>query len=297
VPEALRKLKQVFMPLSQHRPALAAILVAVVAVLSVTVAASPVAAAPSTNAIAETAVSYDGTGQGECWIFIRKVVLEATGRTIGFDYRDGFFEAGAVEVSAKEAQPGDIIQIARDSDTSPGADYPGLHTSIVLANLGGEVFDVVDSNQNFDGVVHLRPGYDIAAATARYPGLSYHIYRIGEGSAALPPTPSPVPIPGERFVVGEHARVFTPGECLNLRSGPGRDFEPLGCLAHRTTVTIIGEPRTTDLSWVKVSTPAGDGWVAANFLAKEPAAARPSSAGAVGPVLQRRAFIAIAAAD
>jgi uncharacterized protein YgiM (DUF1202 family) len=297
LPEALRKLKQVFMPMSQHRPALAAILVAVVAVLSVTVAANTAAAASPPNSIAQTAVSYDGTWQGECWGWVHTVVFEATGRSIGFDYRQGFFEAGAVEVSAADAQPGDIIQIARDSDTSPGADYAGLHTSIILANLGDGRFDVIDSNQNFDGMVHQRQGYDPAAAAARYAGLNYHIYRIGEGTAPSPATPLALPVPGESFVAGERPRVYTPGDCLNLRSGPGRDYAPIRCLAHGTVVTVLAAPSTTDLRWVKVRTPAGDGWVAADFLAKEPATARPSSAGAVGPVMQRRAFIALAASD
>lgn len=285
------------MPMSQHRPALAAILVAVVAVLSVTVAARSAAAASPSSPIAQTALKYDGTWQGECWDWVHKVVLEATGRTIGFDYRDGFFEAGAVEVSAADARAGDIIQIARDSDTSPGADYAGLHTSIILANLGDGTFDVIDSNQNFDGVVHQRPAYDPAASAARYDGLNYHIYRIGDGTPAAPAVPLALPVPGEPFAVGEHARIYTPGDCLNLRSGPGRDYAPIRCLAHGTAVTILATPSVTDLRWVKVGTPAGDGWVAADFIAKEPATARPSSAGAVGPVMQRRAFIAIAASD
>jgi uncharacterized protein YgiM (DUF1202 family) len=286
------------MPMSQHRPALAAILAVAVAVLSVTVAASSAAEALSRNPIAQSALSYDGTWQGECWGWVQKVVFEATGRTVGFDYREGFFEAGAVEVSAADAQPGDIIQIARDSDTSPGADYAGLHTSIILANLGDSRFDVIDSNQNFDGLVHQRQGYDPAAAVARYAGLNYHIYRIGEGGIApSPATPLAVPVPGESFVVGERARVYTPGDCLNLRSGPGRDYAPIRCLAHGTAVTVLAAPSNTDLRWVKVRTPAGDGWVAADFLAKEPASARPSSAGAVAPVMQRRAFIALAASD
>lgn len=285
------------MPMSQHRPALAAILVAVVAVLSVTVAASGAAAASPTNPIAQTALKYDGTWQGECWAWVHNVVFEATGRTIGFDYRDGFFEAGAVEVSAVDARAGDIIQIARDSNTSPSADYAGLHTSIILANLGAGKFDVIDSNQNFDGIVHQRANYDPAAAAARYDGLNFHIYRIGDGPAAASAVPLALPVPGEALAAGEHARVYTPGECLNLRSGPGRDYAPIKCLAHGTAVTILAPPSVTDLRWVKVSTPAGEGWVAADFIAKEPATARPSSAGVVGPVMQRRAFIAIAASD
>jgi hypothetical protein len=285
------------MPMSQHRPALAAILVAVVAVLPFLLGGNAADAAPlPLNPIARAALAYDGTWQGECWGWVHKVVLEATGRTIGFDYRQGFFEAGAVEVAINEAQPGDIIQLARDSDTSPDADYPGLHTSIVLANLGNGLFDVIDSNQNFDGMVHQRPAYDPGAAAARY-AVNVHIYRIGASPGLVPTVPLAAPLPGAAFVPGERARAYTPGDCLNLRSGPGREYPPLTCLSHGAAVTIISAAQTTDLRWVKVSTPAGEGWVAADYLSREPANASPTSAGTVGPVLIRRAFIALAAAD
>src|SRR5690348_7796343 len=146
------------MPMSQHRLALAAILVAIVAALSMSARPHTVEAAPAAqNPIVTTALSYDGTYQGECWVFVKKVVLEATGRQMGFDYRQGFFDAGAVEVSTAAAQPGDIIQIADDNDTSPDASYNGLHTAIILVNHGDGTFDVIDSNRDFDGVVHQRP--------------------------------------------------------------------------------------------------------------------------------------------
>lgn len=70
------------------------------------------------------AVRYDGTWQGECWAFVKKVVREATGQEMGFDYRQGYFDAGATEVTVATAQPGDIIQIANDFNSGPNADYP-----------------------------------------------------------------------------------------------------------------------------------------------------------------------------
>jgi hypothetical protein len=275
------------MPMSQHRPALAAILVAVVAVLSAFVASSPVHAAPPTpNPIAERALKDLGTYQGECWTWMKQVVLDATGQTIGFDYRQGYFEAGAVEVSVSQATRGDIIQIADDSWTTPDADYSGLHTAIVLANNGDGTFDAIDSNQNFDGVVALRPNYD-PAALSRARGLNFHIYRIASGAAATAPA-------APALAAGEPARVNTPGDCLNLRSAPGGTV--LRCLSHGSLVSITGPAKVVDgQSWSPVSTLAGTGWMATGFLTKEaPATASPSGSGTVKPVLGFHAFMSVA---
>jgi len=291
------------MPMSQHRAALAAILVAVVAIFALSVVPATAAPTPPTNPIVAAATRYDGTWQGECWAFVKKMVFEATGQQMGFDYRQGYFDAGATEVTIANAQPGDIIQIARDSDSGPSADYPGLHNSIVVENLGGGLFKIIDSNQNFDGVVHRRDNYSPAASASRY-GLDVHIYRIVAGSparsapstAASAPAVSP-PSPGQLLALGDKARVYTPGDVLNLRNGVGRDASVRATLAHGTPVTLLSGPTlNSGLMWVKVSTPAGDGWVAAEFLTKD-APVTPSSAGKVTPLLQYRSFIPLTAND
>lgn len=295
------------MPMSQHRAALAAILVAVVAAFALT--AGPVIAAPAPpSPIVARALSYDGTWQGECWQFVKKVIREATGNEMGFDYRQGFFDAGASEVSAAAAQPGDVIQIALDRNTGPGADYPGLHTSIILENLGSGSFHVIDSNQNYDGIVRHRENYDPAVAAARW-GLQVHIYRIPVGPNApkvapplpgakltAPPTP---PAPGQVLVAGDSAVVYTPGDILFLRPGPGRDTGELARLQHGTAVSVVSGPVSNGgLTWVKVSTPFGQGWVASDFLSKEPSKpATPSAAGTAAPVLPFRTFIPLASND
>ena len=290
------------MPMSQHRAALAAILVAVVALLALSVASVTAAASP-TNPLVTVASSYDGTWQGECWMFVKKVVREATGQEMGFDYRQGFFDAGATEVTSANAQPGDIIQIASDADSGPNADYPGLHTSIVVANLGGGLFNVIDSNQNYDGVVHLRSNYSPADSAGRY-GLNFHIYRIvagakakaSPGTAVAPPALA-APSPGQVLLVGDRARVYTPGDVLNLRNGAGRDAAVIAKLLHGMAVTVLSAPTTSSgIVWLKVSTPAGEGWVAAEFLTKD-TPVTPSSAGPATPLLQYRSFIPLASAD
>ena len=86
------------MPLSQqHRPALAAILVAVVAVLFATLAGSPAkAAAPPSNPILDRALLDLGSYQGECWTWMKEVVFDATGPEL-----------------VKEPPPRDVVDPAR----------------------------------------------------------------------------------------------------------------------------------------------------------------------------------------
>jgi len=221
--------------------------------------------------IAAAAMRHLNTHGGQCWTFMKQVVAEATGRQIGFDYRLGFFEAGAYEVSAAEAQEGDIIQIASDANTSPWASYPGLHTAIVLENLGGGRFNAIDSNQNWDEWVRLRPNYDPYAAAARY-GLQVHIYRVPLGSGSAPvSTPDPAPETSTaEWAAGASAVVSAgTGDCLNLRTDAALGASRIDCLPTGTNVKVVSEAVAADgFVWVKVETPSGTGWVAANYLTK-----------------------------
>lgn len=240
--------------------------------------------------IALTALQYEGAWGGQCWQFMKDVVREATGVEIGFDYREGFFEEGAVEITdIAEVRAGDVIQIALDSWTSPDADYPGLHTSIVLTNLGDGTFDVIDSNQNFDEIVRLRPAYDPFDAAARY-GLQVHIYRIAtDGSGGAAPTGA-APPRGDFLSTGETGTVNTPGECLNLRTGAGLGNGIIGCLPHGTRFTVIAETVSVlGRSWAKVRIEGGlEGWVATEYVTKDTVPASGSAGG--GPVLPFRSF-------
>lgn len=220
----------------------------------------------SESAIAQRALLDLGTYQGDCWPWVRQVVLEATGKTMGFGYRSGFFEGGAIEVTAAEARAGDIIQIADDQDADPGASYPGLHTAIILENLGGGVFNAIDSNQNWDGVVNLRPNYAPYARAASF-GLDIHIYRFEPGGAANEPQPAPAAPAGSVA-----ARVNTgDGACLRLRSAPAASSEVLTCLANRSRVWITGPGIVADgYTWVPVTTLAGSGWMAQEYLELDP---------------------------
>ena len=277
------------MPMSQHRRAVAAILVALFAIL--TLAAGPSAAAAQsgpTNPIVQVALKYVGQHGGQCWIFAQNVVREATGIQMGFDYRQGFLAPlqgpGAIEVSAVDAQPGDIIQIANDADTSPDADYPGLHTSIIVQNNGDGTFDVVDSNFNFDETVTEHDGYNPAADAARY-GLEFHIYRFPTTSGT-PATPAQVS--AEPISKGDTVVVRTGSDVLNLRSSP-TTTQPnvLAKLQNGALLTATGDPVTNaGGTWVPVETASGQtGWVSAAWVVRAPEAASTSGAAPLSPVL------------
>jgi hypothetical protein len=287
------------MPMSPHRLALAGTLAAVIAVISVTAAFAASTgnqSASPTNPIAATALKYDGTWQGECWVFAKKVVFEATGREMGFDYRQGYLDAGAVEVSVAEAVAGDIIQIADDSNTKPDADYLGLHTFIVTENLGNGVFNGVDSNQKLDGVVHKRDAYDPAAMAARYSNLNYHIYRFPV-PGGVPASGNVASAPAHALVAGERAIVSADGVGLNLRSTP--EIPAIDPIANRQTVipdgTIVTVTSKTPVTangivWVYVSSPQGQGWVASQYL--RTAVTTAQSSGKSAPLMRYRSHIA-----
>lgn len=278
--------------MKSRRTALAGILVVLLALVGM--GSRPASALDPDNQfdrIALTALQYEGGYGGQCWQFMKDVVREATGREIGFDYREGYFEAGAVEVTdITQVRSGDIIQIALDSWTAPDADYNGLHTSIVLTNLGGGYFDVVDSNQNYDGMVRLRPGYNPWAAADRY-GLQVHIYRINGGTPV--PTDATAPtatVRGITFHAGETGAVNTPGECLNLRTGGGLGSSIVTCLKHGARFRVIGESVLVGgRMWAKVRTDDGlEGWLATEYLSKDTV---PASGNGAGPILNYRAFV------
>ncbi len=242
------------------------------------------AEAQSGSPIVDTALKYLDTHGGQCWTFMRNVVAEATGRQVGFDYRQGFFEAGAVEVSAEEALAGDIIQIASDANTAPWASYPGLHTAIIMENLGGGVFNAIDSNQNWDEWVRLRPNYNPYAAAARY-GLQVHIYRIPGGSASDAAIPASVATDSGEWAAGDTAVVATGSDCLNLRSGASLSATRVTCLPSGTSLTAAGGTVAADgFVWLEVNAAEHYGWVAAMYVNRT-GAAPPAAEPVAEPVV------------
>ena len=62
-------------------------------------------------------------------------------------YQAAFRRLGAVQVDPGEAVKGDIVQVSDDPNSSK------LHTYVIVQNLGGGNFLVVDSNHNYDHTV------------------------------------------------------------------------------------------------------------------------------------------------
>jgi hypothetical protein len=133
---------------------------AAVAALSLTAVAVPIeayaatpeestsaarAAAPST-AIADQALARIGSHGGQCKQFANDMARIASGGTIalGGGYYSDYKREGGREVGAGQADKGDIIQL--NSPYSPDSFASGMHTAIVVANLGNGAFKVVDSN-------------------------------------------------------------------------------------------------------------------------------------------------------
>ncbi len=236
---------------------------------SVVSAADEPTVASAQSAVTRWAMAAVGQQQGECFPWMRRIVQAATGIILGNDYRLGYLQAGAVEVSPQAARSGDIIQIAKDTDTTPFADYPGLHTAFVLENSGNGKFKVVDSNSNFDGVVRVRDGYDPAATAARYPGLSFHIYRLPAplpGAVLKDPPIAAANTPGN-IPIGSMAEIAADGDCLRVRTIAGLSGAIVGCLptGARVTVTQPG-PDVDGYHWVTISTGSISGWASERYL-------------------------------
>ena len=215
------------------------------------------------SAIVSAAMQYLGSNQGECFPWVRRVVQEALGRQMGFDYHAGYLQAGAVEITAAEARVGDIVQIADPANTGPQASYPGLHTAIVLTPQGNGVFRMIDSNSQFDGVVRIRENYNPAEVAARYPNTVARFYRFPE--APLAPAAASAPAPAT--LAANQAVVRGDGDCLRLRSAPTLSAAYVLCVPDGSTLSLLGTTAEADgYTWQLVSFGGTSGWVASEFI-------------------------------
>ncbi len=214
--------------------------------------------------IVTVAKQYLNTYQGDCWPFVRKVVLEATGKQMGFGYIQGFLEGGAYEVPYSEARNGDIVQIVDDARPGPGVSYNGLHTAIIVDVNPDGTFHALDSNQKWDGVVRWRPNYNPALRAAQL-GLNVHVFRFdaGSGGGGGAPAPAPAEPPD-----GTPATVSADGDGLRLRSEPSTTASIIATIPDGTTVWITGPLAPGGgLLWAPVYTHGwGHGWMAAAYL-------------------------------
>ncbi len=78
-------------------------------------------------------------------------------------------------------------------------------------------------------------------------------------------TPTLVPLPTFTFTpVAEPVGIVNAEPSLNLRSGPGLEYDVIGSLPLGSEVKATGRSDTGD--WLAVSTDQGDGWVAAQYI-------------------------------
>lgn len=78
---------------------------------------------------------------------------------------------------------------------------------------------------------------------------------------------------GGKFQIGEAVIVTGAGqgECLNVRTAPGRSNDSIVCVPDNTELTVRGGPENAgDLRWWRVQTLQGEGWAAEDFLARKP---------------------------
>lgn len=259
-------------------------------------AASSVNAPSSATLVTSGALAQLGSKQGECFPFVQRVMKATIGRSIGSDYRLGYIQAGAIEVPLIAAQVGDVIQLIDDKNTTPSADYPGMHTAIVLQNYGAGKFQVVDSNSQYDGVVRQRD-YEPTKVAARYANISVHAYHLidtpipanatgsgaGIGSAS---TPSGQAI---ALTAGVTATVIADGDCLRVRSLPSLQGTVFSCVASGAAMSILGGAADAEgYHWVRVSGAGVTGWAVDQFLrgfASAPAAAAPEPPSTSGKIV------------
>ena len=238
-------------------------------------AATTVNGPSAAAALTSTALASLGKFEGECFPFVQRVVKAVLGKSIGSDYRLGYLQAGAVEVTLAAAQAGDIIQLIDDRNTSPSADYPGMHTAIVMENYGGGKFRVVDSNASYDGMVRVRD-YEPRTIALRYPYISIHAYHLIDtpvpANGIVPPgasggsggtTVAPVPL-----TPGVQAVVAADGDCLRVRSVPALSGATLTCMPTGASLTIAGGAAQADgYKWLRITAAGGtSGWAVEQYL-------------------------------
>lgn len=131
---------------------------------------------------------------------------------------------------------------------------PGQDMSVLVSLGSGEPVSL--TGENIDGWLSVD-----AAGTS---GYVYGAFLTSGGEVSEPESAETVSESGTRYADGT----------LNLRSGPSVDDDVLSVLPGGTAVELAGN--SSD-GFVEVSTDAGTGWVAAEFLLSSPPATEPMS--------------------
>ncbi len=258
---------------TSRRLILSAILAGVLAVVAFQPSTAAGQSAGMDHPAVRVAANQVGNHGGQCKMFVRQVFARV-GANIGPGYRAAYLNVGT-EIDPANARAGDILQISHPANGE--AFYPGMHTAIVIENLGNGTFKVVDSN--FGGDERVR----IHNWTPRVPShLRLYAYRIdlgatgssSSGSSGSSSNSSPAADVPEApdLAVGDEAIVATGTSCLNMRDGAGLNHSRIDCMESGGKLTVLSEPTSSNgFTWVKVQTESGqEGWVAAEYLRPAP---------------------------
>jgi hypothetical protein len=211
--------------------------------------ASPSLASPANQfpnqRIVDIALSHpQGSWGGQCYVFVNNVLAAASGGRVHIGgphtYYGAYARAGGVLVTQAQAQAGDIIQISNPANDN--LYYRGMHTAIIVKNLGGGNFDVVDSNWGFTEQVHhhhLNPYSLIVRGT----GESVQFWRMGQIGAAQAPVAGPAPTAPPAATPTFSVYGLIGNNTLNVRSGPGVQFQRIGSLSEGQRVSITCQTR------------------------------------------------------
>jgi len=99
--------------------------------------------------IADDALMHVGQTYGECWPFVRDMIYQASSGTQDISAQSGdYFQhltaAGGTQITSVDSlAKGDVVQEGEN----------GGHTYIIVGQVSGSTFDVVDSNHAYDNVV------------------------------------------------------------------------------------------------------------------------------------------------
>lgn len=136
----------------------------------------------------EDAGSVSSYNPGECKEFVRCIIrMVSNGQMVTAPgYYDAYARNGT-KTASTDALKGDIIQL-NDPNNREGF-KEGMHTAIVVANLGNGNFDVIDSNFNKDYIARHHTWNPFH--TASQLGLEVNIWRLGKVDSPPPPPPPP----------------------------------------------------------------------------------------------------------
>ncbi len=222
--------------------------------LALTLAVAPSRAQAPQDAVATVTAGrapvWAGPGEGFWWI--------------GFVFRDEIVPVLGISADHQwwqvKTRDGVGWLSAQDVTTST-TDVPVADPGMIGTITAGRV------------IVHTGPGIGAPGFGSASRGLQFFVlktqpdgswiqikYRFGTGWVAASVTSlagGAVLTDNIPATAGPRAIVNT--GALNVRTGPGFGFAPLGVLRGGDEVPIIG--RTTDGTWIQVKSPFGDGWI------------------------------------